>query len=197
MEHIKPQSGGHVAGRGEAQHETSDVNIKGIVGFGAFLAISGIVIHFALFGLYKLFDHEFEKRNPPPNPMMEVEKPINGNTMTAETQAETAKRLNKTFGGNALNPMLQIDDTHDMDMMRKSQTQQMSEYEWLNKDTGSVRIPIDRAMELIVERGLPNVPMQPAGKAAAAPAAGAAPAPSQATNPPAQPVRPASQQVKR
>src|SRR5205085_3144705 len=151
MEHIKPQSGGHVAGHGEAQHETSDVNIKAIVGFGVFLVVSGIVIHFALFGLYKLFDKEFEKRNPPPNPMMQVEKTSDGNTMTAETQAETARRLNKTFGGNALNPMLQIDDARDMDVMRQSQTTQMGQYQWMNRETGSVRIPIERAMELIAE----------------------------------------------
>ena len=198
MEHIKPQSGGHVAGHGEAQHETSDVNIKAIVGFGAFLVISGIVLHFVLFGFYKILDKKFEEMNPPANPMMAPERPADVSTMTAETQAETAKRLNRTFGGNALNPMLQIDDTHDMDMMRKAQTQQMGEYQWMNKETGSVRIPIDRAIDLIVERGLPNVPMLPAGKAAAGNAAAAgAPMPSTTSPPATSAVRkPASQQVK-
>lgn len=194
MEHIKPQSGGHVASRGEAQHETSDVNIKAIVGFGVFLVVSGIILHVALYGLYIFFDKMADKRNPPPNPMMKVERPLGSDTMSAESQAETAKRLNRTFGGNALNPMLQVDDVHDMDMMRKSQDTQMSEYQWMNKGTGSVRIPIQRAMDLIVERGLPNVPAPPPGKAAAGAAAAAganAPMPSPATNPPA------SQRVKK
>lgn len=186
MEHIKPQSGGRVASHGEAQHETADVNIKAILGFGVFLIISGIVVHLLLYGMYKLLDREMEKQNPPANPMMTVEKPA-GTTMSAESQAETARRLNRTFGGNALNPMLQVDDVHDMDMMRKAQDTRMSEYQWTNKTTGSVRIPIDRAMELIAERGLPNVPMLPPGKAAANAAAvpGAnAPTPNAATNPP-------------
>jgi len=157
--------------------------------------ISGIALHLVLYGLYKVFDDLAEKRNPPQNPMMQVEKHGDGNTMSAETQAETAKRLNKTFGGNALDPMLQIDDAHDMDVMRQSQNTQMEQYQWMNKGTGNVRIPIDRAMELIVERGLPNVPMPPPGKTAA-PAA-SAPAPSTTTNPPAsQTVKPASQTVK-
>jgi hypothetical protein len=199
MEHIKPQSGGHVAGHGEAQHESSDVNIKAIVGFGVFLVVSGIVMHFVLFGFYKLLDKKFEEMNPPRNPMVQAERPSDVSTMTAETQAETSKRLNRTFGGNPLNPMLQVDDTRDMDVMRKSQNAQIDEYQWTNKDTGSVRIPVDRAIDLIVERGLPNVPMLPAGKAAAqGPAASNAPAPSAATNPPAgrQLNKPASQQVK-
>src|SRR3954469_11393013 len=166
MEHIKTQSGGHVARADQPQHEESDVNIKAIVGFGIFLVISAIVIHVALYGLYLFFDKMADKQNPAPNPMMKVEAP-GGDTMSAESQAETSKRLNRTFGGNALNPMLQVDDTRDMDAMRKAQDTQMHEYQWTNKATGSVRVPIDRAMELIVERGLPNVPMLPPGKAAA------------------------------
>jgi hypothetical protein len=199
MEHIKPQSGGRVARADQAQHEESDVNIKAIVGFGIFLIISAIVIHVALYGLYKFFDNMAEKQNAPRNPMVQVEKAAGSDTMSAESQSETAKRLNRTFGGNALNPMLQVDDVHDMDMMRKAQDTQMSEYQWTNKGTGNVRIPIDRAMELIAERGLPNVPMLPPGKAAAAasPAANA-PTPSAATNPPAsRRVLPASQTVKK
>ena len=194
MEHIKPQSGGHVAGAGQAHHEESDVNIKAIVGFGVFLVISGIVIHLALFGLYKFFDHVMDKQNPAQNPMVQYEKKANDNSMSAESQAETAKRLNRTFGGNALNPMLQVDDVHDMDMMRRAQDTQISEYQYTNKNTGSVRIPVDRAMELIVERGLPNVPMLPAGKAAAG--AGKAPG-ANAPTPNAQTNLPASQQVKK
>jgi hypothetical protein len=198
MEHIKPQSGGQRARADQAQHEESDVNIKAILGFGLFLAVSGVIIHIALYGLYMFFDHVAEKQNPPQNPMVQYEKKPNDNTMSAESQAETAKRLNRTFGGNALNPMLQVDDVHDMDMLRRAQDTQISEYQYTNKGTGSVRIPVDRAMELIVERGLPNVPMLPAGKAAAnggkAPAAANAPTPSGQT---AQPPGPASQRVKK
>jgi hypothetical protein len=194
MEHIKPQSGGHVAPPNQAQHEESDVNIKAIVGFGIFLAVSGVIIHIALYGLYMFFDHMAEKQNPPQNPMVQYEKKAGNDTMSAESQAETAKRLNRTFGGNALNPMLQVDDVHDMDMMRRAQDSQIAEYQWTNKGTGSVRIPVDRAMDLIVERGLPNVPMLPPGKAAAA--AGKAPG-ANAPTPNAQTNLPASQQVKK
>lgn len=182
MERIRPQSGGHVAHAGEAQHETSDVNIKVIVGSGVFLVVCGIIVHVALFGFYKLLDHEMESLNPAPNPMMQSEVPAGGKTMTAETSEQTAKRLNRTFGGNALNPMLQVDDVRDMDIMRKSQNAQIDQYHWLNKDTGSVTIPVERAIDLIVERGLPNVPALPAGKVAAK--AGAAPGANAQTNPP-------------
>lgn len=188
MERIRPQSGGHTAHAGEAQHETSDVNIKVIVGSGVFLVVCGILIHVLLFGFYKILDSQMEKLNATPNPMMQSEVAPGGKTMTAETSEETAKRLNRTFGGNALNPMLQVDDVRDMDIMRKSQNAQIDEYHWLNKDTGSVTIPVERAIDLLAERGLPNVPALPAGKAAAnaAKAPGAnAPTANAQTNPPA------------
>ena len=73
MEHIRPQSGGHVASGGEAQHEGSDVNIKAILGFGAFLVISGIILHFVFYGFYLVLDREIEKQNPPGNPMVKVD----------------------------------------------------------------------------------------------------------------------------
>jgi hypothetical protein len=190
MERIRPQSGGHVAHSGEAQHETSDVNIKLIVGSGVFLVVCGIIVHLVLFGFYKILDREFEKMNPPANPMIQTEVPTGGSTMKSETAEETSKRLNRTFGGNALNPMLQVDDVRDMDLMRNSQNAQIDEYHWLNKDTGSVTIPVERAMDLLVQRGLPNVPALPAGKAAAkggaAPGANA-PTPNAQTNPPSTP----------
>lgn len=186
MERIRPQSGGHVTHAGEAQHETSDVNIKVIVGSGVFLVVCAIIVHVALYGFYKILDKQMEKLNATPNPMMQSEVGPTGSTMTAETSEETAKRLNRTFGGNALNPMLQVDDVRDMDIMRKAQDAQIDQYHWLNKDTGSVSIPVERAIDLIVERGLPNVPALPAGKAAAnaAKAPGAnAPTPNAQTNP--------------
>jgi hypothetical protein len=41
-------------------------------------------------------------------------------------------------------------------------------YGWVNKEQGIVRIPIERAMELIVEKGFPGAaPKTAAGKTAA------------------------------
>jgi hypothetical protein len=171
MEHIKPQAGGFTTDP-QHGHETSDVNIRAILAFGAFLVFSAVVIHVLLWGMYRMLDNLAEARNPAPNPMMQTDKEaapkgdrIQSGTMTAETEKETVKRLTATFP----EPRLQVDDVRDMNKMRQEQTQQMAEYQWANKETGTVRIPIDRAVELIAERGLPNVP---AGTVPAPPAQG-------------------------
>jgi len=39
--------------------------------------------------------------------------------------------------------------------MRAAQERQLTTYGWLDKEKQTVRIPIDRAMELLAKRGLP------------------------------------------
>ena len=57
----------------------------------------------------------------------------------------------------------------------------LTSYAWVDKPGGFARIPVDRAMELIVERGLP--PAKPMAAQAAMPMPGAAPAPPAASSP--------------
>jgi hypothetical protein len=62
------------------------------------------------------------------------------------------EHLQRTFPG----PRLQYDDVYDLNLFRSSEDR------WLasagkNPD-GSVHIPIDQAMNLLVQRGLPKVP---------------------------------------
>src|SRR5438128_4747990 len=98
MEHIKTQSGGKFTTDKEHGHETSDVNIRAILAFGAFLVFSAIVIHVLLWGLYRYLDKEAEERNPPPNPMIQKQPEakatmMQSSTMTAEKESQTVQRL--------------------------------------------------------------------------------------------------------
>lgn len=44
---------------------------------------------------------------------------------------------------------------------RKTEDALLSSYGWVEKDKGLVRIPIDEAMRLVAERGLPRFPAEP------------------------------------
>ena len=44
--------------------------------------------------------------------------------------------------------------------MRADEDQIINQYAWIDPDKGVVRIPVDRAMDLVLERGLPPVPAQ-------------------------------------
>jgi hypothetical protein len=53
-------------------------------------------------------------------------------------------------------PRLQLTPRHDLATMRQREESLLHGYGWVDRNKGTVRIPIDRAMELLVQRGLPK-----------------------------------------
>ena len=43
-----------------------------------------------------------------------------------------------------------------------AEEQELNSYGWVDAGNGITRIPIDRAMDLILEQGLPETPLRPA-----------------------------------
>ncbi len=52
-------------------------------------------------------------------------------------------------------PRLQKDPLLDLQQMRARDAERLSTYAWVDRDAGVVRIPIERAIELLAARGLP------------------------------------------
>lgn len=53
-------------------------------------------------------------------------------------------------------PRLQIDPAADLVALRTAETARLSGYGWVERERGIVHIPIDRALALTAERGLPG-----------------------------------------
>ena len=54
-------------------------------------------------------------------------------------------------------PRVQVRPAFDLEKLRVAEDAQLNSYGWANRDAGVVHIPIHRAMQLILERGLPDV----------------------------------------
>lgn len=52
-------------------------------------------------------------------------------------------------------PNLQTQPFKDLYLLRQSEAEKLEHYAWVDKEGGIVRLPIGRAMELVLERGLP------------------------------------------
>lgn len=52
-------------------------------------------------------------------------------------------------------PNLQKQPFKDVYMLRQAEADKLGSYGWVDKDGGVARIPIDRAMEVMLERGFP------------------------------------------
>jgi hypothetical protein len=116
----------------DLHHEDSDINLRAVFGFGAGLLVVAIIVHLLIAALFKFFDAR-EARQP------RVDYPI------ATTEEH---RLPPE-------PRLQINPRQDLRDMRAREDEVLTSYGWVDKNAGVVRIPIDAAMKLMLQRGLP------------------------------------------
>jgi hypothetical protein len=71
---------------------------------------------------------------------------------TQPTMAKLGPRVSMKEGV----PVLQLSPTKDMEEFSRMMDQASNTYGWVSKEAGVVRLPISRAMELTLQRGLPS-----------------------------------------
>ena len=126
---------------GSAFIEGDGINYRGIVVFMAILAVTTFICQGIVVGMFKYFDAQAVATTPARAPLAAP-----AGTMPPPPNLLTNEPLNlQTF--------------------RTTEDEALHTYGWLDKNAGVVRLPIDRAKELLLERGLPTV-----GEMAATPA---------------------------
>ena len=75
---------------------------------------------------------------------------------------DTGIRLRGTIVAGGIEPLrrfpkpnLEISPSADLTAVRGHEDEELTSYGWIDRKAGIVRIPIDRAMDLIAQRGLP------------------------------------------
>ena len=53
-------------------------------------------------------------------------------------------------------PRLQVNPAAELQRLREAEQSLLTTYGWVDQEAGIVRIPIERAMEIVAERGLPE-----------------------------------------
>jgi hypothetical protein len=173
MEHIKPQNAGQYTP--DHLHEESDINVKGILAFAVFLVVMFIAIFGGMALVQKGLNRWAENMDPAPNPMVAEQLKAGGGRVgdVPSTQgSEDVQQKLQSIVSSFPEPRLQPDDTRDMDLFRQSEDKILNSYSRVDAKGEAVRIPIERAMEIVAERGLPNFggpaatpPTRPQGQA--------------------------------
>ncbi len=130
--------------------EQEDLSSRSALYFLAGLVLVGLVVYLIVFGIYRFLDSYERAHQPPLSPMA---------TPQADTRTVTHEDT-QTFP----QPRLEENERTQLRQFIEDQDRKLATYDWLDKDRGTVRIPIDRAMELIAQRGLP---VRPEGSTAA------------------------------
>jgi hypothetical protein len=122
----------------DVRHETSDVNIRAIFGFGLGLIVAAVFIHFAIWLLFMFFEGREARRVAAEFPLAVGQE----NRQPPE-------------------PRLQTNPRQDLRDLQKQEDDILGSYGWVDKASGEVRIPIAEAMKLTVQRGLPARTQEP------------------------------------
>lgn len=113
--------------------EPDRVSVGPIVKFAVTLTVVSLVTMVLVWGLFRLLEARTRATEAGPTPV-EAERP-----RTAEQKLPPA-------------PRLEIDATASLARLRAEENARLTSYGWVDKPAGIVRIPIDRAIELMVER---------------------------------------------
>ena len=139
-------------------YEVTDVSVHGIMVFLIALFISVGVFFVFCFGMGKVINNALEKRDGPPNQWNQMNLPAGERRNMASNPAihqQQLQQLTQTFP----TPRLQSDDGNlDVAELHEREDLLLNNYSWANRSRGTIRIPIERAMELIAQRGLPVEP---------------------------------------
>jgi len=128
-------------------HEESDVSTGGIVQFGVLLATAIGVVCLLVWGLFSVFNADATRTEKPAPPLYRRE------ILPPEPRLQGA-------------PGHQNSPAEDIKEFRAKENAELNSYGWViqpagqpsRQEAGVVRIPIERAKRLIVERGLPATP---------------------------------------
>jgi hypothetical protein len=129
---------------GNGGYEHRDVNVAGVLYFLAGLLVFGLIAFLIADGLYRYMDKRFEAEQPPVNPLV-TNAPVD------------TRNIPRNYPQEAFpNPKLEEDERGQLIGIRLKEEQTLATYGWIDQKAGTVRIPIERAMDLIAQRGLPT-----------------------------------------
>ncbi len=142
-----------------AGYEVSDVKVTGIVVFLVALGTFVVVTALLCYGIGAAINAHLNKEDGPTNKWSQT---VNirqlGNMPSNPEMQNKVAELTQSFP----TPRLQADDgNQDLAELHEREDLLLDHYSWIDRSKGTVRIPIERAMELIAQRGLPVAPKVP------------------------------------
>lgn len=135
-------------------HEPTDVDLSGAPKILIYSVLFMVITFAAMWLMFRFFINLEQAKDPPRSPVVSSSTPRSSQMGSLPGERTPA------------GPQLQTDEPLDLRTFRRAEDALLHNYGWIDKEKGIVRLPVERAIDLLAERGLP------------APArAGAAPAP--------------------
>ena len=116
-----------------AKHEHTDIDPAVGYKFALWLTVAMVLSFGIVYGTFKFFDSQEDAAN------------------TAARRFPLAAGVTRP----APTPSLQTQPFRDVYLLRDDEAKKLGSYGWVDQDGGIARVPIDRAMEIMMQRGFP------------------------------------------
>lgn len=126
----------------ETKHETSDVNVKALLGFVVVFIIFAVVTHIVLYLMFRYYKGLFRGQSANA-PLTAIQRPA-GSDVPPEPRLQPFK--------TGAVPPTENTPVIDMETMRRNEDAALNNAAWIDKAQGKVRLPIDVAKQLVVQR---------------------------------------------
>ena len=133
--------------------EGDGVSYRGIVWFVVILTITTLVCQGLMFVLLKTFQHQTAVATVSPMAAPAAVRP--------GLEGRVYPTVN-ALGGDGPQPRLLVNEPGNLEAFRAREHETLTTYGWVDRNTGVVRIPVERAKDLLLERGLPVRGSEPA-----------------------------------
>jgi len=127
---------GNEPGNEEVRYEREDVNSRSTFWFGVWILVIMVVVAVLVKPFYNLLAEHETSTQPPAAYALPTEPRAPG----------------------ATTPRLQVEPALDLATLRAHEDRILDSYAWVDKESGIARIPIEDAMRLVAEQGLPVFP---------------------------------------
>jgi hypothetical protein len=135
---IKPENA-----KAHGSYEHQDLQSSGILYFLLSIVVGLVICLFLLGGVFDFLDHREKASQPPVNPLV-------------TNVPEDTRHIAPEYPQSAFpDPRLEVDERGQLNSIRVGEENTLHTYGWVDEKAGTVRIPIERAMDLLVQRGLP------------------------------------------
>jgi hypothetical protein len=139
-----------------AGYEQTDVRVTGIIVFLTSLAIFVGVCGIVTYGMGKLINAHMNKEDGPNSKWTKTAEIRDlGNLPSSPDMQNKVAEITRNFP----TPRVQTDDgNQDVADLHQREDLLLDNYTWIDQSQGKVRIPIERAMQIIAQKGLPVAP---------------------------------------
>lgn len=111
-------------------HETSDAATDWLLLFGAGLAMLTLFVFLSMGWMFHYLEDRIAGSEAPFSPLSDTERQLP-------------------------EPRLQINPVQDLRLLAGAESRRLNSYGWVDRQAGLVRIPIERAIQIVAAKGLP------------------------------------------